>query len=154
PGNPNRFTFFEELSERPSHCAGLLKDSAAAGLIDTLHTYGAFSVAGHFSRDLARRGIEALDRAGIRLRVWVNHGPVENVQCFGPSPAQHFHGDDRLSNFYHTDITLDYGIEYCWPGAELGDRVAFDPSGAVASLREHGAVAVSALLRRRSPSRG
>ena len=154
PGNSNRFTLFDDLSDRPSGCADFLKDCAAAGLIDTMHTYGAFSTAGDFSRELARRGIEALEKAGIRLRVWVNHGPIENVQCFGPPSAPHFHGDDRGSSFYHTDITLDYGIEYCWTGAERGDRMAYDPRGVIVGLREHGSVAVSALLRRQSPSRG
>ncbi len=154
PGNPNGFTLFEDLSDRPSGCAEFLKNCAAAGVIDTLHTYGAFSAATDFSRDLARRGIEALEKAGIRLRVWVNHGPVENVQCFGPPAARHFHGDDRSSPFYHTDLTLEYGIEYCWTGAEGGDRIVHDPLGLIAGLREHGRVAVSALLRRRSPTRG
>lgn len=147
PENPNRFTFFEGLSDRLSRHASLLKDCAAAGLIDTLHTYGAFSSPDHFSRDLARRGVEALGRAGMRIRVWVNHGPPENVQCFGPLVAPHFHGDDPGSKFYHTDITLDYGIQYCWTGGELGEVIACDPRWTLAGLRNHWSLILLALRR-------
>jgi hypothetical protein len=147
PENPNRFTFFEGLSDRRCRHAGLLKDCAATGLIDTLHTYGAFSSPDHFSRDLARRGLEALERADMRVRVWVNHGPAENVQCFGLLAAPHFHGDDPASKFYHTDITIDYGIQYCWTGGELGEVIAYDPRWTVASLRDQGAMLLLALRR-------
>jgi hypothetical protein len=150
PDNPNRFTFLEDLSDKPSPRSGLLRDCAAAGLIDTLHTYGAFSSPSHFSRDLARRGIEALERAGMRIRVWVNHGPPENVQCFGPLAAPHFHGDDPESKFHHTDLTIDYGIQYCWTGEELGEAIAYDAQSTLASLWDQGALLLLALRKSRS----
>jgi hypothetical protein len=150
PENPNRFTFFEGLSDRPSRHADLLKSCVAAGLIDTLHTYGAFSTPDDFSRGLAQRGVEALERANMRIRVWVNHGPPENVQCFGPLAAPHFHGDDPTSKFYHTDITLDYGIQYCWTGGELGEAIAYDPRWNLASLRHYGSLFLLAFRRKRS----
>ena len=150
PDNPNRFTFFEDLSGKPSRRSGLLRDCAATGLIDTLHTYGAFSSPNHFSRDLARRGIEALEGADMRIRVWVNHGPPENVQCFGPLATPHFHGDEAGSKFYHTDLTLDYGIQYCWTGEELGEAIAYDPQCSLASLRDRGALFLLGLRKRRS----
>jgi len=148
-GNPNRFTLFEGLSDRPSRHADLLKDCVAAGLIDTLHTYGAFSNPDDFSRDLARKGVEALERTNMRIRVWVNHGPPENVQCFGLLAAPHFHGDNPASKFYHTDITVDYGIQYCWTGGELGEAVACDARWSLASLRDHGSGLLQALRRGR-----
>ena len=150
PDNPNRFTFFEDLSDKPSPRVGLLKDCAAAGLIDTLHTYGAFSSANDFSRDLARRGIEALEKADMRIRVWVNHGPPENVQCFGQLAAPHFHGDDPESKFHHTDLTLDYGIQYCWTGQELGEAIAYDAQGTLRSLWDRRALLLPAVRRGRS----
>ncbi len=150
PDNPNRFTFLEDLSDKPSPRSGLLRDCVVAGLIDTLHTYGAFNSPDHFSRDLARRGIEALERADMQIRVWVNHGPPENVQCFGPLAAPHFHGDDPGSKFHHTDLTLDYGIQYCWTGEELGEAIAYDPKSTLASLRDQGALLLLALRKGRS----
>jgi hypothetical protein len=151
PGDPNQFTFFEDVSDKLSTRADFLRDCVLAGLIDTLHTYGAFSTPGAFSRDLAERGVDALRRRDMRIRVWVNHGPAENVQCFGVPNIPHFLGDDPRSKFYHTDITLRYGIEYCWAGREFGEFIARDASCNVAALRAKSAAMFQGLRRRRHP---
>lgn len=149
PGNSNEFTFFEGLSQRLSRRAGWLREWVRGGLIDTLHTYGAFSSATHFSRELAIRGIDALQRNAMHLRVWVNHGPPENVQCFGDGKVASFLGDAPGSDWYHTDITVDYGIEYCWAGTELGDLIAHDSGWNVSALGTYGSATLSNLRRRR-----
>lgn len=151
PGDPNQFTFFEGVSEKLSARADFLRDCVLGGLIDTLHTYGAFSTPGAFSRDLAERGIDALRRRDMRIRVWVNHGPAENVQCFGAPDVAHFLGDEPSSKFYHADITLKYGIEYCWAGREFGELIARDASCNVAALRAKSVALVQALRRRWRP---
>src|SRR5215471_430434 len=62
PQSPNKLTFFDGLSDRLSPDAGLLRDCAQAGLIDTLHTYGCFTRPDEFSRGLAQRGLDELER--------------------------------------------------------------------------------------------
>lgn len=150
--DPNRFTFFEGISDRPSRCAGFLRDCVVTGLIDTLHTYGAFSSARDFSRGLAARGIDALDENGMRIRVWVNHGPRENVQCFGVPTAPHCLGDDPDSDFYHTDLTLRYGIEYCWAGSEFGELIAHDSGWHMPGVPAYAAALLRHLCARRRPA--
>jgi len=135
PDDPNEFTFFEGLSNRRTKWAGFLRDLVRTGVIDTLHTYGAFSSETDFSRDLAKRGVDTLHKNNMRIRVWVNHGPPPKVQCFGEPRSAHFFGDDPRSIFYHTDVTLRYGIEYCWTGNEPGEHLGNDSSRYLVGLR-------------------
>jgi hypothetical protein len=125
PESKNGFTLFEGLSNQLSTRAGLLLDCARAGLIDTLHTFGDFTSPDHFTRDLARRGLDTLLREGVILRVWVNHGGPSNVQCLGPL-TDHFQGDLPGTPCYHADLTTAFGIRFCWLGSALGDYIAYD----------------------------
>lgn len=123
PDSPNRFTLCSGLGTAPSSEASLLCQLAHAGIIDTLHTYGDFSSPDHFSRDLAKRGLEELDRLGIKLEIWINHGGETNPQNLGVAERHHFLGDDPASPFYHADITKKSGFRFCWIGSERSDSI-------------------------------
>ncbi len=125
PGSRNTFTLFEGVSDRLSSRAGLMLDCARAGVIDTLHTFGDFTAADHFDRDLARRGLEALQREGVEIRVWVNHGAATNVQCLGPL-ENHFRGDLPGDRAYHADLSIAFGLRFYWLGDTLGDYISHD----------------------------
>jgi hypothetical protein len=125
--SPNTFSYFANLSERPSALAPLIREYARCGLLDTLHTYGDFSSPDDFRRDLARTGIEMLKREGISIKVWVNHGTASNTQNLGPPQVSHYRGDDPGHRAYHSDITLDYGMRYFWFGHQLSDWIGHDP---------------------------
>lgn len=134
PASPNKLTLFEGISSKLSPHADFLSECARSEMLDTLHTYGCFTSPDDFSRSIAERGIEELDRRGIQLRVWVNHGTSANVQCFGLPEIEHYRGDIPGTKFYHTDITLAYGIRFCWLGEELSDCIGQDSSSSLQSL--------------------
>jgi hypothetical protein len=149
PGGPNTFTLFDGLGSQLSPVADLIRDGVRGGLIDTLHTYGAFTDTGHFTRDLARRAIDALERREMFVKVWVNHGPPSNVQCIGLRHQPHFQGDRPGTAAYHTDLTLRYGIEFCWTGRELSDVVGHDPERRLPLLVDQVAAGWRHLVQRR-----
>ena len=100
--------------------AELIKKYYDCGWIDSIHAFGDFSNSGgsRFTRALALRAWEKLDKAGIAPSVWIDHGTYTNVQNFGaynPHNASSYQaGDDPDSIFYHTDITLAHSIRYVW----------------------------------------
>jgi hypothetical protein len=125
PDSRNAFTLFEGLSDRFSSRAPFMLECARAGVIDTLHTFGDFTAADHFDRDLARRGLDALARENVGVRVWVNHGAATNVQCLGPL-NNHFRGDLPGDRAHHADLSIAYGIRFYWLGDTLGDYISYD----------------------------
>lgn len=151
PASPNKLTLFEGISSRLSPDAEFLAECARSGMLDTLHTYGCFTSPDDFSRDLAKVGIEALQKMGIEVCVWVNHGTPSNVQCFGLRRPEYHRGDVPGGKFYHTDLTLAYGIRYCWAGDEMNDCVGQDSSVSLQPYLER-AVAVLKHLRKRQLS--
>jgi hypothetical protein len=92
------------------------------GWIDTIHTYGDFSRVNQretlFRRDLAVQAIQALEAANDHLIVWTDHGNKSNVDNFGSYGTQRFYnyqqGANPKSPYYHTDITIPYGIKFVW----------------------------------------
>ncbi|GAB5389376.1 MAG: hypothetical protein Alpg2KO_23440 [Alphaproteobacteria bacterium] len=84
--------------------------------IDTLHTWGNFSLTASggndFTRAYAEKVHDLFKREGISFKVWVNHGDEGNIQNFGN--ARYMQGDRPKSDAYHTDLMLDLGVKYAW----------------------------------------
>lgn len=104
---------------RPGPYADELMDYARAGWIDTLHTYGNFNLLpahpSKFTREHAIHALDILEKNGVELRVWVNHGGRGNRQNIGDEAW--YEGDDPESSAYHLDFLKDYGTEYIWSHA-------------------------------------
>ena len=112
-GNPNNaFSYFEGCSTKQSKHAPIIREFIKAGIIDVMHSYGNFSQRETFSRKLAIQALEELDKLGLKLQVWTNHGGLESVQNLGINSAGY--GDVVDSPYYHADLLMDYGIKYYW----------------------------------------
>ena len=98
----------------------------AAGWIDTIHTYGNFSSVGGFTRLYAEQAIDEWQRLGIALKVWVHHGDANNVQNFSGGQHEYMHGDMLGDPAYHTDLLLDYGVEFAWGYPENRNEFGHD----------------------------
>lgn len=111
------FCYFEEDNKTPSKYAPIIRKFIKSGYIDTLHSYGNFSRYGGFSRQLAERCLEELDKLNLYLDVWVNHGDEFNSQNIGFAP--HHLGDKpndpvQSSSNYHIDLLTNAGFTYFW----------------------------------------
>ncbi|MBC8180471.1 hypothetical protein H8E88_05035 [candidate division KSB1 bacterium] len=122
-GNANAaFSYFKDFKGRKSKNAPAIRDLIRAGIIDVLHSYGNFTSPQDFSRKLALQAIEELDKYGLKLKVWTNHGGVESVQNIGafssgkgeilnePSDLN----EKNISPYYHSDLLSEYGIKFYW----------------------------------------
>jgi SAM-dependent methyltransferase len=110
-------SYFHGLSwDTPSVFGDELLCYARAGWIDTLHSYGNFGftrrVDVRFERAHAEHGLTMLQRHGIKLTVWVNHGDRNNRQNIGDS--EWTCGDLPEAPEYHTDLLRAYGTEFLW----------------------------------------
>ncbi|MCL6489646.1 MAG: hypothetical protein K6T76_12030 [Alicyclobacillus mali] len=93
------------------------------GWIDTMHTYGDFSQVNQqttrFRRHLAAQAVTALKANRDFVDVWTDHGNRSNVDNFGARGRGRFYayqqGDLPGSPYYHTDLTIPYGIRFVWP---------------------------------------
>lgn len=83
------------------------------GWIDTLHAYGDFDHIGGFTRAHAERCLKTLDNKKLKIKIFTNHGGVENIQNVGVDAAYH-EGDKPNSPAYHADLMAEYGIKYIW----------------------------------------
>lgn len=97
----------------PTYYADELTAYAHCGWIDSLHTYGNYSVVtpeSPFVRRHAVLALEELTERNLALRVWVNHGSEKNIQNIG----RWGEGDSLTSGAYHTDLLLEYGVCFAW----------------------------------------
>jgi len=106
-----RFSYFKGTTSEETEAAEIIRRFYNAGIIDCLHSFGNFSFKGGFHRDLAERAIRALEGAGIKVDVWVNHGSSLNTQNITSG-----FGDLPGTKEYHTDISMPYGIKFIWDG--------------------------------------
>ena len=116
------FSYFSDLNGTKSNYVSSIRDIRHAGIIDVLHSYGNFTSAQDFSRKLALKAIEELDKYGLKLNVWTNHGGIESTQNIGKYSCGK--GDivdetsistkEDLSSFYHSDLLIKYGIKFYW----------------------------------------
>ena len=117
---------------------GVVKHAAAitkyyhCGWIDTIHSYGDFSMADPtrtpFTAELARRSLDAMREAGISPSVWTNHGNksnAQNIRGSRRSALAYQKGGDPSSEYYHADAALAAGIRFIWfsdPGGRFGSK--------------------------------
>ena len=106
---PGVLSYFEGVSGNPSGDSGFLKDAVEEGWIDSLHGYGDFVTRNSFSRELAERALAELDKNNIKLKVWIDHGSVDNSQNIA-LPRMFSEGDNPKHRAYHTDLLKAYGI--------------------------------------------
>ncbi len=136
PGiSESAFSYFADLSGRESEQAPVIRELIKAGILDVMHGYGNFASPADFSRNLAKKALDELDRYNLNLKVWTNHGGIESVQNIGN--ASFGMGDIILSSrsknaqaapdFYHADLLMKYGIHYYWDSeASLSQIVGQD----------------------------
>lgn len=114
-------TWYRDTSKTP-YGEPVLDPYIKHGWIDTLHTYGDFSMVNpyqtQFRRDLAKQAIGALKQHGDVLTVWTDHGNQSNVDNFGAFGSRQFYsyqqGANPWSHYYHTDVLLPYGVKFVW----------------------------------------
>lgn len=114
-------TYNQGVSASPRD-AVLINHYIHIGWIDTMHTYGDFSLTNpyktEFNRRLAIQAIRTLTQHGDRLVVWTDHGNTSNVDNFGSYGLRRFfdyqQGDNPRSPLHHTDVLVPYGIHFVW----------------------------------------
>jgi hypothetical protein len=126
------FSYFERDDWRQkSRLAPRLAELLRLGYLDTLHTYGGFDLRGSFRREHAKVAVEELDRLGVRLSVWTNHGNASNVQNLGGLWANDYaQGDVPGNPAYHADLLSQAGFRYFWLDAYATNRFSLgNPHG-------------------------
>ncbi len=115
PGNPNAaFSYFEDHTGKKSKYAPIMRKFIQAGILDVMHGFGNFRTQDEFSRPLALRAIDELERHHLKIETWTNHGGVESVQNIGKLSAGRGDIPDQSKNWYHADVLRDYGIHFYW----------------------------------------
>jgi len=123
PENLGLSYFDGDDCRRMSRHAPYLADLLKLGYLDTLHAYGGFDVRGGFRREYAQAALAELDRLGVRLSVWTNHGSALNVQNLGGQWANAYaQGDVPGSAAYHADLLPEAGLRYFWLDAFATNR--------------------------------
>jgi len=125
-GRPGGLSYFKGTSLRAGENAELLIDAAKEGWIDSMHSYGDFPSPGTFSRPMAENAIEELDRRGLKIRVWIDHGSGDNRQNLNVLPGFST-ADDPDHPAYHTDLLKAYGIRFV--AGYNSDRIGQDGGG-------------------------
>jgi hypothetical protein len=121
PQHDDTLTYFEGLTSQPGPAASHLRDGIKAGLLDTLHTWGNYSQRGGFFREHAQWVVEELQKYGLEMSVWTNHGDRHNFQNLGRSDSlgdlretASVRGDRSQVLEYHADLARQIGIRYVW----------------------------------------
>ena len=112
---PNVFSYFSDrmVNSKPTRVSDRMNDYLMSGWMDTIHAYGDFDNAGGFTRGHAERGYELLEKIGVPIRVFTNHGTRNNSQNIGSDQPYH-RGDLVQSRAYHADLMVNHGIRYVW----------------------------------------
>ncbi len=121
-GDPvnSQMSFFSGMDwQRRSPFADQILDYIRGGWIDTLHSYGNFNnyPVGHpgcFTREHATRALDVLDKVGLSVKVWSNHGNLNNIQNIGRKGRRL--GDSLGNPRRHTDLMRRCGIWFVWSG--------------------------------------
>ena len=125
PDSPNVFTVFDGLSSDITEDGEFVLECARLGAVDYLHTYGCFTDAAHFTREMAELALGVLADRDVKVRTWVNHGPPSNIQGIGG--RDDWQGDVPGTPGYHADLTLAHGVRWIWTGSEVTDEIALEP---------------------------
>jgi len=132
-GQPLRdeMTFFQGTSHHLNDGAIILH-YLHVGWIDTFHSIGDFSrIGGHvtrFRRSQAVYAMSYLQKHGIRLAVFTDHGNQSNVANFGAYGLNHFEdyqqGDNPASSYFISDLLRKRGVRFVWPDL-FSDRYSY-----------------------------
>lgn len=113
------FSYFEGLSEEPSPYAEAIRKLVRAGYLDCLHTYGNFNQYGGFTRSYAEKALAEMERHGMRVRTWIDHGDMhnfQNINYLGGMRERSIGGGISTKIVeYHTDLCKKFGIKFYWP---------------------------------------
>lgn len=114
--NARAMSYWDGLSTTPRDKDAILR-YIRCGWIDCIHAYGDFSPLNDAdylcTREMSIAACQELINQGVALDVWINHGAASNKQNIvinsGDDPAE--------TTYYHTDVTIPYGIRFFWNGA-------------------------------------
>ena len=112
------------------------------GWIDTFHSYGGFSKLEAFKRPMAKWVLDFLKKEKAQVRVWTNHGNLNrnaDSMCAIDHGAK-CSGDIPGKEAYHTDITLDYGLNYIWDHRFHSSTIGYNSTLAKMSLRDRNSI--------------
>ncbi len=102
---------------RPHHSQAIIH-FFRAGWIDSLHSFGDFSMQDEnttrYSRRYALEAGQALKAAGLFPTVWINHGNRSNVGNFGNPESTYQQGDLSMTPYYTSDIAASCGVRFVW----------------------------------------
>ncbi len=133
-----QLAFFSGLDWRQrSPQAEQILDYIRGGWIDTLHSYGDFSIRqsgySRFSRAHAERALAVLAEADLTITIWVNHGSGNNIQNIGA--AETWVGDVPGSPEYHADLLFRHGMRFLYPG-EISAQFRRETAASPITLRD------------------
>ncbi len=108
-----QLSYFGESGIKETEFTPYCRQLLNSGHIDVLHTYGNFDQGG-FTRRHAEVSLNELEKLGVKITVWVNHGSNSNRQNIGS--FLYLNGANPLKDEYHTDLLTEYGVRYAWLG--------------------------------------
>ncbi len=115
------FSYFADFNGKESKTAPVMRDFIRTGILDVIHSYGNFATMGDFSRKLAILAIEELVKYNLKIKAWTNHGGIESFQNIGSLswgkgdlPTHEGNGTGEGLDCYHSDLLIDYGIQFYW----------------------------------------
>jgi hypothetical protein len=115
--DPGQMAYFLPDGRTPGPEARHIIQALRAGLIDSLHSWGDFNLAApqpQALRSLAARLVENLQRQGLSVKVWLNHGDPCNRQNLRARLQPGYAGDDPASPYYTADLLKPLGLKYYW----------------------------------------
>ena len=72
-----------------------MREMIKAGRLDAMHALGDFEN-GNFFRYFAEYALEELDKNGLSVPIWSNHGGFGNIQNIGTENSFYHHSGDDL----------------------------------------------------------
>lgn len=119
PYEKDQIAYFDDTVAYKNAHKKLILEYYNKGVLDVLHTYGDFSFHPVFTRKLAEKTFAEFEKEGIRVKVWVNHGTVHNMQnltsgCGDSKSYKDGSGKEWGFPEYHSDLLRKNGIIFAW----------------------------------------
>ncbi len=131
------YSYFKGTILEEEYHAGLLRELIRMGYLDTTHALGDFA-GGNFNRGLAKAAFENIDKYGLNLGIWTNHGGYGNIQNIADKNCYyHQQGDDIKSPYYILDILCEYGIKYYAICTSYTGNMSLCPNGDIVPKRKY-----------------
>lgn len=123
-GTMDQMSYWRGTDVNKPYQAAAIAKYIRCGWIDSVHSWGDYNKndpsapnALTFRRSVAEAAVKELNKQDLHVEVWIDHGNAANVHCFAGSDSlmhKYQKGDDPSSPFYHTDLTIPYGIRFGW----------------------------------------